>query len=79
MKVTPMMIVVTLLLLSTCITATVSENCKIKNNMKCANGSTIALTVVLSLLVATTAPYWFKEIYFPTPAVPAALSSLPSM
>lgn len=59
-------IVITLLLLSTCATATVAENCRIKNQVKCANGSTIALTVVLSLLVAATSYFWFRPVYFPT-------------
>ena len=64
MKVNYMAVVVTILLLSTCVTATVAENCRVKDNIKCANGSTIALTVVLSLLVAVTSLYWFKPVYF---------------
>lgn len=59
-------IVVTLLLLSICATATVAENCRIKNQIKCANGSTIAMTVVMSLLIAATSYFWVRPVYFPT-------------
>ena len=71
MKVSPWAIVVSLLLVSICITATVAENCRLKNNTKCANGSTIALTVVLSLALAATSPFWIKNVYFP----PATITS----
>ena len=64
-------IVVTLLLLATSIVATVAENCRVKNNVKCANGSTIALTVTMALLIAVTAAFWVKPVYFPTPTVAA--------
>ena len=65
MKVNPVMIIVILLLISASVTATVAENCRIKSNTKCANGSTIALTVVLSLLVAVTSIYWFRPVFLP--------------
>ena len=65
MKIQPMAVIITLLLISASVTATVAENCRIKNNMKCANGSTIALTTVLAVLVAVTAVYWMKPVYFP--------------
>lgn len=62
-----MAIVVSILLFGTCVTAVVAENCRIKDKKACANGSTIALTVVMALLIAVTAAYWFKPIYFPDP------------
>ena len=72
MKLNYFAIIISLLLLSTCITATVAENCKIQQKTACANGSTIALTVALSLLVAVTSIFWFKPVYFPglTEALP---------
>ena len=65
MKINPITIIVALLLISASVTATVAENCRIKSNDKCANGSTIALTVVLSLLSAVTAIYWFRPVFLP--------------
>lgn len=65
MKIQPMTVVVTLLLISASVTATVAENCRIKNATKCANGSTIALATVLALLVAVTSVFWFRPTYLP--------------
>lgn len=58
-------IIVSLMLAGVCITATVAENCRIKNKTGCSNNSTIALTVFLSLALAFTGMYWVKPIYFP--------------
>lgn len=58
-------IIVGLLLAAASIVAVVAENCRIQSKTKCANGSTIALTVVLSLLVAGTSIYWFKPVFLP--------------
>lgn len=67
MRPSVMAILVSFLLFGTCVTAVVAENCRIKDKKACANGSTIALTVVMALLIAVTAAYWFKPVYFPDP------------
>lgn len=60
-------IIVGILLASGGIVALVAENCRIKKQTKCADGSTIALTVVLSLIVAVTSFYWFRPVFLPHP------------
>ena len=65
-----MAIVVGLLLASASIVAVVAENCRISKKDKCANGSTIALTVVLALIVAVTSLYWFRPVFLPPHVVP---------
>ena len=67
-------IIVGLLLASASIVATVAENCKLQKKQTCADGSTIALTVVLSLIVAVTSIYWFKPVFLPPKPVVLPLS-----
>jgi len=62
-----MAIIVGLLLASASIVAVVAQDCRLKNEAKCYNGSTIALTVVLSLLVAVTSIYWLKPVFMGAP------------